>query len=217
LRVGVALVTSAIAALAGPALSQSPATAGAPAASSLVHRLYGGSWPTTAAVEDLEQQRLDMRGVQAYLATLPALNMIGLRDGSQSQFGAGYEVLPIWKGRMNAKTLVPTPNCDVVYSMSYLDLKKSGPLVVYAPTGVIGLFSDFLQRTITDVGALGPDKGQGGMYLLLPPDHPGSPSSRAARRAASFPTRCSVCSRRRRRSSALRTIRTRRTAPSRSI
>ncbi|MGC4009362.1 MAG: DUF1214 domain-containing protein [Pseudomonas sp.] len=29
-----------------------------------------------------------------------------------------------------ARTMVPTPNADVIYSMSYLDLKETGPLVV---------------------------------------------------------------------------------------
>ncbi|MCJ7684118.1 MAG: hypothetical protein MUO68_07455, partial [Desulfobacteraceae bacterium] len=43
--------------------------------------------------------------------------------------------------------------------MSYLDLKETGPLVVAAPPGVIGMFTDFFQRTITDVGAIGPDTG----------------------------------------------------------
>jgi hypothetical protein len=74
---------------------------------------------------------------------------------------------------MNAKTLVPTPNCDVIYAMSYLDLKETGPLVVYAPPGVIGMFNDFFQHTLTDVGAAGPDRGQGGLYLLLPPGYRG--------------------------------------------
>ena len=97
-----------------------------------------------------------------------------MRDGSETTFGAGYNVLPIWKDRMNGKTLVPTPNCDVVYAMSYLDLKKTGPLVVYAPPNAIGMFTDFFQRTLTDVGASGPDRAQGGLYLLLPPDFRGT-------------------------------------------
>jgi hypothetical protein len=45
---------------------------------------------------------------------------------------------------------VPTPNCDVIYSLSYLDLKEAGPLVVYAPPHVIGMFTDFYQRTLKD-------------------------------------------------------------------
>jgi len=102
------------------------------------------------------------------MMTLSALNVIGMRDGSEAKFGKGYNVLPVWKDRMNAKTQVPTPNCDVIYSMSYLDLKETGPLVVYAPPGVIGMFTDFFQHTLTDVGSAGPDRGQGGLYLLLP-------------------------------------------------
>jgi hypothetical protein len=57
--------------------------------------------------------------------------------------------------------------------MSYLDLKKDGPLVVAAPPNVIGMFTDFFQRTITDVGLIGPDRARGGLYLLLPPDYTG--------------------------------------------
>jgi hypothetical protein len=33
------------------------------------------------------------------------------------------------------------------------------------------MFTDFFQRTITDVGAIGPDRARGGLYLLLPPDY----------------------------------------------
>jgi hypothetical protein len=52
-------------------------------------------------------------------------------------------------------------------------LKETGPLVVYAPPKVIGMFTDFYQRTPTNVGAAGPDRARGGLYLLLPPDYEG--------------------------------------------
>jgi hypothetical protein len=74
---------------------------------------------------------------------------------------------------MDSRTWVPTPNADVIYSMSYLDLKETGPLVVAAPRDIIGMFIDFFQRTITDVGLIGPDRARGGLYLLLPPDYDG--------------------------------------------
>lgn len=82
-------------------------------------------------------------------------------------------MLPIWKDRMDSRCWVPTPNADVIYSMSYLDLKETGPLVVAAPANVIGMFTDFFQRTITDVGAVGPERARGGLYLLLPPGYQG--------------------------------------------
>jgi hypothetical protein len=36
--------------------------------------------------------------------------------------------------------------------MSYLDFKKNGALVVYAPSHMISMFTDFWERPITDVG-----------------------------------------------------------------
>ena len=66
---------------------------------------------------------------------MPVINMLGMQVGSEKTFGAGYNVLPIWKKRLDAKTLVTTPNSDVLYAMSYVDLAKDGPLVMEALPG----------------------------------------------------------------------------------
>ena len=145
-----------------------------PVVSILVKQIHDGGWPAEAELRSVHEQFLLQRAVHSYMMTLPTLNVIGLRDGSEAEFGKGYNVLPIWKDRMDSRALVPTPNADVIYSMSYLDLKEAGPLVVYAPPNVIGMFTDFYQRTLTDVGAAGPDRARGGLYLLLPPDYEGS-------------------------------------------
>ena len=47
--------------------------------------------------------------------------------------------LPVWKRRMDAKCRVPTPNADVIYAMSCVDLKQDRPLVVQAPPGALVL------------------------------------------------------------------------------
>jgi len=166
-----ALVSAII--LAVIAFHPAPAMAQDSSQSPLVTQMYNGQWPAQEDYAKFKDQLLFQRAVDAYMLTLPALNTIGMRDGSETKFGAGYNVLPIWKDRMNAKTWVPTPNADIIYSMSYLDLKKTGPLVVNAPPKVIGMFTDFFQRTVIDVGWSGPDKGEGGLYLLLPPDYRG--------------------------------------------
>lgn len=145
----------------------------APPAPPLVKQLNNGNWLPQAEAEALRDELYYQQAVQAYIAMLPALNVIGMRDGSEATFGAGYNVLPIWKERMDSRAWVPTPNADVIYSMSYLDLKETGPLVVAAPPNVIGMFTDFFQNTITDVGAIGPDRARGGLYLLLSPDYAG--------------------------------------------
>ncbi|MDV7145947.1 DUF1254 domain-containing protein [Tropicimonas sp. TH_r6] len=144
----------------------------------LMEQINGGNWLDPAEAQELVDELYYQRAIQAYYLMQPMMNVVGMRDGSEAEFGAGYNVLPIWKDRMDSRTWVPTPNADVIYSMNYLDLKETGPLVVAAPPNVIGMFTDFFQRTITDVGAVGPDRARGGLYLLLPPNYDGPiPSS----------------------------------------
>jgi hypothetical protein len=141
--------------------------------SRLVAQMWDGGLPRDDEAQELRDELYYQRAVHAYMTMLPALNVIGMRDGSENEFGSGYNVLPIWKDRMDSRAQIPTPNADVIYSMSYLDLKETGPLVIAAPPKVIGMLTDFFQRTITDVGALGPDRARGGLYLLLPPGYEG--------------------------------------------
>ncbi len=148
-----------------------PALAEDAAIPPLMKQINNGNWLDPKEAESLRDELFYQRAIHAYMTTLPALSVIGMRDGSEAAFGKGYHVLPIWKDRMDSRTWVPTPNADVIYSMSYLDLKETGPLVVAAPPNVIGMFTDFFQRTITDVGAIGPDRARGGLYLLLPPGY----------------------------------------------
>src|SRR5271169_4105387 len=133
----------------------------------------------------LKDELVFQRAVQSYLWALPALNMYGMKEGSEKVFGKGYNILPIFKDRLNAKTLITTPNSDVIYALGYLDLKEDGPLVIDVPPGLQGILDDFWQRPIRsegqidgrewagDVGLPGPDHGKGGKYLILPPDYKG--------------------------------------------
>lgn len=150
-----------------------PAPAQVATATPLMQQVNDGNWLDASEAEALRSELYYQRAVYAYMTMLPAMNVIGMRDGSEAAFGKGYNVLPIWKDRMDSRAWVPTPNADVIYAMSYLDLKETGPLVVAAPPNVIGMFTDFFQRTITDVGAIGPDQARGGLYLLLPPGYAG--------------------------------------------
>jgi hypothetical protein len=151
----------------------------------LADQPYIESYPVKADINTLKQELLFERGVQAYLWALPAVSMYGMKEGSEKVFGKGYNVLPIFKERMSAKTLIPTPNSDLICALGYLDLKEDGPLVVEVPAGLEGVLDDFWQRPVHsegqidgrdwagDVGPLGPDHGKGGKYLILPPDYKG--------------------------------------------
>lgn len=138
--------------------------------------------PTAEASKLLKDELLFQRATQTYLWALPLINTLGMKFGSEKVFGAGYNVLPVWKKRLDAKTLVTTPNSDVIYAMSYLDLGKDGPMVFEAAAGLQGILLDFWQRPIPgptiggtafagDVGLPGPDGGKGGTFLILPPGY----------------------------------------------
>jgi hypothetical protein len=137
--------------------------------------------PTTETAQTLRDELLFQRATQTYLWALPLINTLGMKFGSEKVFGAGYNVLPVWKKRLDAKTLVTTPNSDVIYAMSYVDLGKDGPLVFEAPPQLQGILLDAWQRPIPvdggkffgDVGFAGPDAGKGGKFLLLPPGYNG--------------------------------------------
>ena len=64
---------------------------------------------------------------------MPAMSVYAMKKGSEKVFGAGSNVLVVWKDRLSAKTLVSTPNSDVVYAMGYIDLKQDGPTVIEVP------------------------------------------------------------------------------------
>jgi hypothetical protein len=137
--------------------------------------------PSPETIRRLRDELLFQRASQTYLWALPLINTLGMKFGSEKVFGAGYNVLPIWKKRLDARTLVTTPNSDVLYAMSYVDLGKDGPLVIEAPPMLQGILLDFWQRPIPvdggrfmgDVGLAGPDGGRGGKFLLLPPGYKG--------------------------------------------
>ena len=174
-----------LAALAG-ALAMSAATQAALAQEThfdnLANLPFADGRPTQESAQTLRDELLFERATQTYLWALPVINMLGMQVGSEKTFGAGYNVLPIWKKRLDAKTLVTTPNSDVLYAMSYVDLGKDGPLVMDAPPGLQGIFDDYWQRPIPadggkffgDIGLAGPDGGKGGKFLLLPPGYKGT-------------------------------------------
>jgi hypothetical protein len=137
--------------------------------------------PSAETAQTLREELLFQRATQAYLWALPLINTLGMKFGSEKVFGEGYNVLPVWKKRLDARTLVTTPNSDVIYAMSYVDLGRDGPLVFEAPPNLQGILLDFWQRPIPvvggkffgDVGLPGPDGGKGGKFLILPPGYAG--------------------------------------------
>lgn len=146
---------------------------------------FPNNYPTREAADKLRDELLFERAVQVYLWALPAVNLMAMKEGSEKVFGSGYNVFPVWKHRLNSKTIVTTPNSDVIYAMAYVNVGRDGPLVIEIPPEQQGILDDFWQRPVAgptvdgktyagDVGLPGPDKGRGGKFLLLPPGYQGS-------------------------------------------
>src|SRR3982074_1060527 len=112
------------------------------------------------------------RGVQAYLAALPAVSIEAFLKGF-TKFGSVNQTVLISEQLLDAKSLFLTANTTTPYTLLYLST-KDGPLVVEVAREVCGPIEGAWFRWVTDVGITGPDKGKGGKYLLLPPGYTGA-------------------------------------------
>ncbi len=112
------------------------------------------------------------RAVQAYLLALPAVNQVGNRNAILS-IGPVNATVPIWEEMVDARTVELTANDNTPYTWFWIDLRK-GPLVLEVPPRVLGLVNDLWYRWVSDVGITGPDRGQGGKFLVLPPGYTGA-------------------------------------------
>jgi hypothetical protein len=112
-----------------------------------------------------------MRGVQAFLVGLSGASVQGFLPAAKKFGGVDGNVM-IFEQLMDSKALWLTPNNSSVYFFTWLDTTK-GPIVMETPPNVLGIFDDHWFRWVGDYGNAGPDKGQGGKFLILPPDYKG--------------------------------------------
>ena len=108
---------------------------------------------------------------RAFMDNMRGVSILSLRKGMQSLGVKDNEVL-IFSELMDSKSLFLTANADTVYVMGSIDLSK-GPVVLEAPPELLGVVQDAWFRWVIDMGASGPDRGQGGKYLIVPPDYKG--------------------------------------------
>lgn len=138
-----------------------------------------GGYPSESVSKSLSEELYFQRAVQTYLWALPAMNMYAMKKGLGDQFGYGYNVVTVFEKRLKPNTLITTPNSDVIYGLGWADLSKTGPLVLEVPPKLQGLMDDMWHRPLVgpqidgdrhylgDLGLPGPDKGEGGKYLLV--------------------------------------------------
>lgn len=129
---------------------------------------FDGGYPTAKSMDHLMNEMDFMRATQAYMWGIPAVGMMEWKDA--------FDAAPVKPGQMMSyvtqkqKQGILTPNYTTPYILSVADLAKTGPLVLTLPKGLMaGMVLDIDQRVLADTGVVGPDAGNGGKYLILPP------------------------------------------------
>jgi hypothetical protein len=88
------------------------------------------------------------------------------------EFGATASDLVVYSTYQDRLGII-TANATTPYILNFFDLAETGPLVIELPAGrTAGGVSDFWQREISALGEMGPDVGEGGRYVIVPPGWP---------------------------------------------
>jgi hypothetical protein len=125
-------------------------------------------FPTSKTVE-LVYDNLDfLRGMETFLAAMPAASLHAMRQGYRDLGVTENEQIFIMENLLDSRALFLTANTESVYFGGWLDLRE-GPVVVESPPNTLGMVNDFFFRYVADLGNAGPDKGQGGKFLFIPP------------------------------------------------
>lgn len=143
---------------------------------SLEELKFEGDYPTAETIQKLYDQLDLQRTAQAYLDFMPAASMQALLDSHTRDFDiseTGGMIVYVEPGAGKSEAIGLTYNTESIYASMCLDLKKTGPAVIDVPPMVLGIINNGFMRYIADLGNAGPDKGQGGRYLLLPPGYDG--------------------------------------------
>ena len=129
--------------------------------------------PTRETVEIVYDNLDRMRGVEAFLNAMPGASVYALVKGQQSIGAVANHQVTITEQLMDSNPLFLTANTNTLYVAPSITTKEDGPIVMEVPPGMLGAFNDMWFRYVQDIGPAGPDKGQGGKYLLLPPGYEG--------------------------------------------
>ena len=131
---------------------------------------FEGGFPTEATVQQLYDQLDFQRGCQVFLRHMMAAAIWGFQQAFTRDLDLGPTDLLMLHA--DARGLALTGNSETVYGVAVIDTKP-GPVVLDVPPRVLGFLNDQWMRPMGDMGIAGPDQGQGGRYLLVPPGYEG--------------------------------------------
>ena len=128
--------------------------------------------PTVETAQQLYDFLDKTYAYRAFMDNMRGVSIHALKKGMQDLGMKPNEVL-VFSELMDSNSLFLTANADTIYVMGYMDLSK-GPVVLETPPKFLGAVQDAWFRWVTDLGLPGPDRGEGGKYLIVPPDYTGT-------------------------------------------
>jgi hypothetical protein len=127
--------------------------------------------PSVESAEKIRDTLDFTRALNAYNNSFRGASAYAIAKGFHSIGAEDNDVL-IFSNLMDAKSLFLTANADTVYYLAVVNLTK-GPMVIDQPPKGLGTINDMWFSWIIDVGFPGPDRGEGGKYLIVPPGYDG--------------------------------------------
>ncbi len=126
-------------------------------------------YPSGESVELLFNQIDFQRACQAYLWSIPIVSFAEWQKAHEVTFKARSGDVVVYDNYL-AKLGILTANATTPYIISFFNLEETGPMVVRMPAGAVAGFADDMwQRPLIDMGQTGPDRGEGGVYVIAGP------------------------------------------------
>ncbi len=110
------------------------------------------------------------RACQAYIWSTPAVSFKQWQVAQAETFDARHLGDFVVYKTLKERRGIVTANLTTPYVINLTSL-ADGSIVVKVPAGAIaGVILDLWQRPVCDIGMTGPDKGQGGTYIIVSPE-----------------------------------------------
>lgn len=128
-----------------------------------------GDLPSKESIPKLFDEMDFQQATQCYLWGLPIVAFAEWQQQHYKTFKASSNDLVLYNS-YDDRLGILTANATTPYIMAFIDLAANGPTVIEMPAGrTAGGLADFWQREQATIGEMGPDKGKGGKYILVPP------------------------------------------------
>jgi hypothetical protein len=130
------------------------------------------------SADQIARRATERRAIEAVIWGMPAVNYdLMLRE--MLKLGGKPNQIVYWSRLPDWKNQTLTPNPDAIYLMPFINTKDVGPVVIEIPPAddgsITGTIMDAWQMPLADVGPAGVDAGNGGKYVVLPPDFTDKP------------------------------------------